>query len=200
MDKINRKKLFLNNPKNAKFFNKGNSNINIDGNNNQVAEIINNYSNTTVKNQSKITPDYSIHISNIQASEIQSMIKSIVDKEVIKGMNKSKAFAKWHAQLKRYMKVTSYLLIEKEDYEKAIKYLLKNNVLKRKGTRRKNNNYWRNDIYKSIYTRAAILGISKDEVKNIANKRYGTNITSLKELGEQNLDKLRIYIYSLKGD
>ena len=39
---MNRKAMFLSNPKNAHFKNNGNSNININGNNNQVADTINN--------------------------------------------------------------------------------------------------------------------------------------------------------------
>ena len=43
------------------------------------------------------------------------------------------------------------------------------------------------------------LNISKDDLYNIVYKRYNIKINSLKELGEQNLNKLRVYIYSLKG-
>ncbi len=197
---MDRKNMFLSNPKNAHFMNNGNSNININGNNNQVADTINNYNNTTVKKSAnKFTPDYNIHISSQQAREIQLLIKDIVDKEVIGGMSSRKAFSKWQNQLKNYMKVNSYLAIKIENYEKAITYLRKQNIIKRTKTRRNNSEYWRNDTYASIYTRANKLNISKEELYSIVYERYKIKISSLKELGEQNLDKLRIYIFSLKG-
>lgn len=197
---MDRKTMFLSNPKNAHFKNNGNSNININGNNNQVADTINNYNNTIIKKPAdNFTPDYNIHISSEQARIIQLLVKDIVDKEVIGGMSSNKAFPKWQNQLRNYMKVNSYLAIKIEDYDKAIAYLRKQNVLKRSKTRRNNNEYWRNDIYSSIYTRANQLNISKDDLYNIVYKRYNIKINSLKELGEQNLNKLRVYIYSLKG-
>ena len=197
---MDRKATFLSNPKNAHFKNNGNSNININGNNNQVADTINNYNNTIIKKPAdNFTPDYNIHISSEQARTIQLLVKDIVDKEVIGGMSNNKAFPKWQNQLRNYMKVNSYLAIKIEDYDKAIAYLRKQNVLKRSKTRRNNNEYWRNDIYSSIYTRANQLNISKDDLYNIVHERYNIKINSLKELGEQNLDKLRVYIYSLKG-
>ena len=195
---MDRKAMFLSNPKNAKFINNGNGNININGNHNQIADTINNYNNTVIKKPDyKFTPDYNIHISIEQAKTIQTLIKDIAEKEIIGGMESKKAYAKWQTQFKNYMKVSSYREIRIEDYDKAIAYLRKQNVLKRSKTRRTNNEYWRKDIYKSIYTRASELNISKDELYEIVYKRYNTKIKSLKDLGEQKLTKLRTYIYSL---
>ena len=134
----------------------------------------------------------------MQVNRIRDLINNIVEKEYIGGMDKRKAYQKWHIQLQKKMGVSSYLLIKKEDFQKAIDFLSKANTLKRSKTRRKDNIYWRSDIYKSIYARAKQLEISKEEILDIVYKRYGKKIKSLKELGEQNLDKLRIYIYSIK--
>ncbi len=199
MDNVDRISRFKNNPQNANFFNHGNENISINGDRNTVIKTTNIYNNTTTKNPTKFIPNYDIHISSEQAHEIQRLISEIVDKEVIGGMDKDKAYGKWGTQLRNYMKVNSYLAIKIEDYEKAIKYLSKQNALKRSKLRRKDNDSWRKDIYKSIYSRASQLAISSDEVKNIANKRYEKNISSLKELGERELDDLRKYIFNIKG-
>ena len=127
MDNVDRISRFKNNPQNANFFNQGNENISINGDKNTVIKTTNIYNNTTTKNSTKFIPNYDIHISSEQAHEIQRLISEIVDKEVIGGMDKDKAYGKWGTQLRNYMKVNSYLAIKIEDYEKAIKYLSKQN-------------------------------------------------------------------------
>lgn len=188
--------LFKNNPENTKLFSNGTNNTNINGDNNTITNTVNHY-HKTPKIENKITPDES-HISGNQVNNIKALINEIVEKEVIGGMVKSKAFAKWHKQLQRYMNVSSHLLIKEEDYDKAISYLKQYNALKRSKTRRRDIDYWKKDLYKAIYAKSNELNISKQELYNIVNERYNKNITSLKELGEQNLDKLRRYLFSIK--
>lgn len=186
--------LFKNNPENAHLFNKGDNNNIIQGNNNTINNTVNHY-HKPPKVKNEITPDETC-ITGTQAAKIKELVKNIAEKEVIGGMDNSKAFAKTYSSLYKHMGVSSYLLIKKEHYSDAIKYLNQQNALKRSKTRRRNNKYWREDIYKAIYARARELGISKEELYTIVGNRFDTKITSLKELGEQKLDRLRKYLFS----
>lgn len=186
--------LFKNNPENAHLFSKGDNNSIIQGNNNTINSIVNHY-HKPPKIKNKITPNETC-ITGTQANKIKKLVSNIVEKEVIGGMDKSKAFAKTYSNLYDHIGVTSYLLIKKEDYDDAIKYLNQQNALKRSKTRRNHNEYWKKDVYKAIYTRAGELGISKEGLYTIVENKFDTKITSLKDLGEQKLDKLRKYLFS----
>lgn len=90
-----------------------------------------------------------------------------------------------------------YRCLPAEKFDEAISWLLQSRARLQPKLRRRDNTQWRNNRYKGIFARAKELGITKEEIIMIANKKFNKNIKSIKELGEQNLDKLYRYIFSL---
>lgn len=98
----------------------GNNNTNIIGNN----AVINNIKTQRhiIKAETKPGID---HISEVQKSELQSMVNKIVELEKTVNGEKGKSHRSVYSTLNRHCKVSGYSLILKEDYEKAEGYLLK---------------------------------------------------------------------------
>ena len=172
---------------------KDNANVTIAG-----RDIVNHYNEKTVVHN-KITPS-SDHISQETAKKIQDIIGKIVSNMIASGKCKdqSKEYAKIQKQLKDKFKVTSYLLIPAESGDEAIKWLNTKNALSLPKLRRTNNTIWKNEVYKGIWARSKQLGLSKSEVYEIAESRYGKKIDSLKMIGERNLKDLYDHIMRLK--
>ena len=105
-------------------------------------------------------------------------------------MSRKAAMAKWWTALKRTYGVTAYREIPRELGDDAIAWMKLQIARTRPKLRRTDNQSWRNELYAAIYARARELGISKGEVYAIVHDRLGKRVTSLKQLGEQNLKKL----------
>lgn len=188
------KKIFLRAIKNSNITIKGNSNTIIKGDNNTITQNIN----PIVKNPPAIVIPNEKHISNEQQFKIKSKIDDIVKKEVASGMDSSKAYRKTWVMFKNKFKLTSYKELEKERFEEAMQYLNKINALKLPKIRRRNNALWRKELYKSIYSRANELGLTKKDLYNLVYEKYSKKINSLTELGEQTLTKLKSYLFYIK--
>ena len=105
-------------------------------------------------------------------------------------MSRGAAMAKWWSKLKRTYDVPTYREIPQELGDDAIAWMKQEIARTRPKLRRSDNHSWRKELYAAIYARARELGISKGEVYSIVHDRLGKRVSSLKQLGEQNLKKL----------
>lgn len=136
-----------------------------------------------------IQPDHR-HIDEATAFEIKRLIDFLAGIDALAGRPDS--HSRWYSHLYRRFKVTSYKLISVESGEDAIQWLRQQVPQQRSKIRRKAPDEWRQQLFKSIWSKAGRLGLEKQEVYELAFRRLALKepITSLKELGEQKLKKL----------
>ncbi len=177
-----------------------NSNITNNGKGNINSTITGDvYNNTVVRKRIEYAPQPD-DLSQEQAAKIKELVNNIViEEQKVKQKPKSHA-AVWTA-LKKYMKVTTYLAIKKDDYQKAEMYLSKwIGRLKSMPSHIKHDpDKHRRDRYKAI--NAALktnLGWSSIDLNNYIYANFdGRN--SLKELTIDELERLYSYVFRLKS-
>lgn len=133
------------------------------------------------------------HISEKQAFEIKQLVDTLVElnSEATPNVSKRKLYSKWWGGLNDKFTVTSYKIIPVECFEEALTWLRQQKAIKvMPKLRRPHNDTWRNERYKAIWSRSKELGYEKHDVYGLAFQRLGKSISSLTELGEQDLDKL----------
>lgn len=138
------------------------------------------------------------HIDSAQQFEIKRLIDVLVEMEMATGNRPSAQalYAAWWSKFKRRFKVPKYSLLPKDRYEEAIVWLRQQGGMLRPRLRRSNNQVWRKVHYKGIWARARQLGLSNDDVHEIASALAGKKISSLTELGERLLKRLYQNLYS----
>lgn len=132
-------------------------------------------------------------LTSAQAKHIQDAIEKLVDMEVaggVRGGDRSALFAKWHKMVKDRYDVPSYRVIPTGQATELIAWLKQLAAMNRSKLRRTDNPSWRNDLYKAIWARARELGLSKGDVYSLVLQRLDKQVTSLKQLGEQSLQRL----------
>lgn len=129
-------------------------------------------------------------ISEEEAAEIKRLIDELAAIDVAAG--RSDSHGKWYGSLYKTFGVTSYKTIPKYKDEDVITWLRQQTDRNMPKLRRTNNEEWRHRRYTAIYAKAIHLGLSKANVYEMAFDRLKLKkpIASLKELGEQNLDRL----------
>lgn len=130
------------------------------------------------------------HISPEMAKKIKDRVASLVDIEVTAGSVVQRSYAKWYGALKNRFNVPSYKLIPHHLGQDALDWLAQQSAIARPKLRRADNQKWRNEHYKTIWTKSKIMGMSKADVYHIVHERIGKKINSLKRLGERDLKKL----------
>jgi len=130
-------------------------------------------------------------ISEATAFEIQNLIRQLAQTDELAG--KPASYGELHQRLKNRYKVASYRKLTVEQGESTIRWLKQELGRKIPSLRRRNNDEWRQRIYKGIWAAARELGLGKDRVYQFAFEELKLKkpITSLTELGEQNLESLR---------
>jgi hypothetical protein len=174
--------------------------VTITGNANQVAGgDIHNHVNkkSVVKNVTKRGGGE--FISSAQAKKLQDIVKKCADRDIAKGTETGKAFAKWHTKLKNYFNVPSYLEIPSHLGADAISWMSQQAAMTRPALRRTANQSWRNELYAAIYAKGGELGMSKGDIYHFVTERTGKNIISLTKLGEQDLKAVYTAIMGKKS-
>ncbi len=140
--------------------------------------------------QKNVTQPGPQHITEEQAYEVKLLIDELSQMDVDAG--RPDTHRNWFSWLYRKFKVTSYKTIPSEKFETVISWLRQQKAINRKKLRRPANALWRDQLYGAIYGRWRQLGFQKDAIYDFAFQRLELDkpIGSLKELGEQNLDKL----------
>lgn len=139
------------------------------------------------------------HISNEQAAKIKTKIDELAEIDVSAGRPDS--HGGWYKRLYRKFPCrNSYHLILRSDYEAVMTYLRTEAAKSMPKLRRTNNAEWRNKRTRGIWARARTLGLSHDDVHQLATDSFNLKkpCKSLNELGEQNLDKLYRIILNIK--
>ena len=179
---------------------KGNNITQIGSNNGTI-----NIKTEKVKTENKITPNPAFHVSGEQAQLIKKYIDDIVELNENAGKfkkkeDKSNFYGKTWNSFKKAFGVTSYQLLPKEKFADAITWLQKQGAIQKPKLRRTNNTEWRNKNYTAIYSKLRQLGYKKEKAYEIANEKLNLKkpISSLKELGEQNLERLYQIIMRMK--
>lgn len=161
--------------------------------------------NPKINKITKVQPNSQDHISQEQARNISEIVKDIII--ILEGSGKinnkeerSKAFAEWNGKFNRKFKITTRTMLPKEDYKEALSWIRKQHGMQISKLRRTDNPAWRNKRYTGIYSKLGELNLPQETAKEIANSIFKLKnpITSLKELGEQNLEKLYKKVMSMK--
>jgi hypothetical protein len=136
-----------------------------------------------------ITPDER-HLSGEQKAKLQPLIKELAER--LAGENGAPDYRGVHVRLQRHFNVTSYLLIERADFEGAVKFLKQQRAINRSRLRRRNPDAYRNDFFRAIWARAGNLGWMDASVYAYAEQRLALKqpIRSLKQLGPNQLKSL----------
>jgi len=130
------------------------------------------------------------HISEDQAYEVKKFIDELAQIDVDSGRPDS--HRDWYSWLYKKFRVTSYKTIPVEKYDAVIIWLRQKRAISRSKLRRPANALWRDQLYGAIYGKWRVLGFQKESIYPFALEHLKLNkpITSLKDLGEQNLKKL----------
>jgi hypothetical protein len=141
------------------------------------------------------------HISNTIARKIQELVKEYIDIHIAADKGAQQAAQRIWGRLKTEFNVTSYKEISAQDSDLAVQWLYTQIAMARPKLRRKAPEKWKKSLFKPIYARAGELGISKDDLYLLAQKRLNLKkpISSLKELTQRDLQRLHyIMIYEVK--
>jgi len=130
------------------------------------------------------------HVTDEQAAQIKAMVDDLAEIDVKAGRPDS--HGGWYKRLYRKFPCrNSYHLIRREDFPAVMQYLRVEAAKARPRLRRTDNAEWRNRLYRSIWAKARELGLSRDQVHDLATRRLDLirPLRSLTELGEQNLER-----------
>jgi hypothetical protein len=137
-------------------------------------------------------------ITEEQAFQIKSRIEDLakIDEQAGRG----NTYGKWQNYFKNTFHLTSYKKLPAEHFDEAIQFLNQQRGRSLPKLRRTNNDEWRDRIYRAIWPLARELGMSHGQVHDFAFTELELKkpISSLKELGEQNLERLRDKLRRLK--
>lgn len=136
-----------------------------------------------------ITPDER-HLSGEQKAKLQPLIKELAER--LAGEDGAPDYQGVHVRLQRHFNVTSYLLIERADFERAVKFLKQQRAIHRSRLRRRNPSLYQNDFFRAIWSCAGTLGWEEAAVYAFARDQLALKqpISSLKQLGPNQLKSL----------
>jgi hypothetical protein len=113
-----------------------------------------------------ITPDER-HLSGEQKERLQPLINELATR--LAGEDGKPNYKKVHAMLQRHFDVTSYLLIERGDFNHAAAFLREQRAINRSRLRSRNPVAYKNDFFRGIWSRARELGWDKPQVYEFAS-------------------------------
>ncbi|MDP3069652.1 MAG: hypothetical protein Q8N18_05155 [Opitutaceae bacterium] len=136
-----------------------------------------------------ITPD-DRHLSGEQKKRLQPLIHELATR--LAGEDGEPNYAKVHLMLQHQFNKTSYLLIDRGDFDKAAAFLKEQRAMNRSRLRSRNPVAYKNDFFRGIWSRAGELGWEKPQVYDFALEKLKLKkaISSLKELGPIQLKAL----------
>lgn len=152
--------------------------------------------NYTAKHVTKneFTPD-DRHITSEQAVKIKGLIDELVDMDVSASKDQGRSYARWWKTFNNRFKITTYRELPREFFDEALLYLRQAKAQNLPKIRRKDNELWRRKHYGTIF------GIAKkssewteDDVHQFASEKLKKRITSLTDIGEQDLARLARWI------
>jgi len=189
--------LFKNNPENAHLFNKGTSNISVNGNNNTINQTVNHFSDTKIK---RIIEDHqhdeTKHLSAQQQKEIQEQVVKIGD--MLKDISSTNYYQAMYGKLKKRYKVPKYSLILKDDFDDARKYLQKEfHILRRSILKSKSSIKFKEITIPLIKIHWSYVR-PNDDLLEFAATKLNKHIVSLSKLSANDIDTLYSRVHSLR--
>ncbi len=139
--------------------------------------------------RSAITPDER-HVTVEQREKIRAVIGELAVR--LSGEDGKPNFAAGHRMLQRRFGIGSYLLLPREKFGEAMKFLKEQRAAHRSKLRQRNPAAYASDLYRAVFSRATELGWARQEVYAFAAEKLGLNnpISSLKELGSNQVKSL----------
>lgn len=137
------------------------------------------------------------HVAEAQKLKIRELINELSEIGVKAG--RAPSHGKWWGKFYKQFKVTSYHLLPAAECDAAISWLYEQRARETPKLRRTDNQAWRNHRYRGIWARVHELGMSNEQLYTLAVERLALKkpISSLTELGEQNLDRLYRIVLAL---
>ncbi len=135
-----------------------------------------------------ITPD-DRHLATDQRDTLRDVIAEVADRLANSG---DPNFAAVHRMLQRRYGVASYLLIPRNRYDDALKFLKQQRAIHRSRLRHRNPAAYERDLFRAIYTGVGKLGWERSQILDFASAKLALKkpLTSLKELGPSQLKSL----------
>lgn len=154
--------------------------------------------NTRKVDRTEFTPGPQ-HIEEATARTIRGLVDELAKMEKLTRKPASNPHQKWWSKLKQHFHVATYRAIAREQGDEVIAWLQQQKAILRRKLRRTAPTAWREQMYAAIYARAQELGIDKVSLCQIARDRLKLDSlpSSLKDLGEKQLDGLHQIIFSL---
>lgn len=175
--------------------NNGDSNINIDGNNNTVQ--INHYENTKPK---RVVEDHQhnseIHLTTDQQYQLKTIIQEIAD--MMNGIDGINYYAKIFSGLNKKYRVPKYSLINQEFFSEAKQYLKTQKNIYRKKLKSYSATRFKELTIPLIIIRWKYLGNEEDSLLSFASEKLNKNVNDIKKLSANELDTLYSRVYSIK--
>jgi hypothetical protein len=130
------------------------------------------------------------HITEAQAAEIRERLNELGERDEKAG--RGPTYGAWMKRFKDKFEVASYTRLDASQFEAAISWIKQQKAMNRSRLRRPSNKSWREDHYTIIYGCLRTLKWDKPKLYEFAFEKLALKkpIKSLKELGEQNLEKL----------
>ncbi len=142
-----------------------------------------------VVQRNNITPDER-HITSEQRERVRAVIGEIATR--MAGEDGRPNYAAGHRMVQHRFGVASYLVLPRERFDEAMRYLKRQRAIQRSRLRRQNPNVFAADLHRAVFSRAGELGWNREMVYAFAEKKLGLKraVRSLRELGPQQLTAL----------
>lgn len=134
------------------------------------------------------------HITEEHAAELRTLINDLGDRDEKAG--KGARYGVWMNLFKEKFGLTTYKALPQERWDEAVAWVKSRKGMQRPSLRRTNNKEWKKDHFSAIWGCAKKLCWSEDEVREKAREYFDLKkpVASLKDLGEQKLEKFAGYI------
>lgn len=144
--------------------------------------------------KNEFTPDER-HITSEQAAKIKSLIDELVDMDVSAGKDQGRSYGMWWKMFNNQFRITTYRELPRESFEEAALFLRQAKARNLPKIRRKDNELWRRKHYGTIFGIAKKgMGWTDDDVHQFASAKFKKRVTSLSDIGEQDLARLARWI------
>lgn len=130
------------------------------------------------------------HITEAQAADIRQRLAELGERDEKAG--RGPTYGAWMNRFKDKFEVASYARLDARQFDDAISWIKQQKAMNRSRLRRPSNKAWREEHYTIIYGCVGTLKWDKPQLYQFAFEKLELKkpIKSLKELGEQNLEKL----------
>lgn len=134
------------------------------------------------------------HITEEQAAELRILINDLGERDEKAG--KGARYGAWMNAFKEKFGLTTYKALPQERWDEAVSWVRSRKGMQRPSLRRTNNKEWKKDHFSAIWGCAKKLDWNEDEVREKAREYFELKkpVASLKDLGEQKLEKFAGYI------